>query len=246
MTSPAVTEKRILNALHSINATYRATLIPTTGGATGHQTRRAFPPMPVSANVLDARAMACSVMAGWAKVVIDDRDITGCGLRGTDVAGMVGFLTTHAAWLAEHEAGDVAAEELEKSAHDLAVIAAPTVVDWTSLGKCPLIVERGGEQVTCGGQVRAYPCGDAFCATCGTPGDLAWWEYTMFPEASRLVTAKQLIREIHQQRGRRVSVSTISTWLNRGLITSAGIDQEGRRLYDKGEVAAALTRTECG
>jgi len=67
----------------------------------------------------------------------------------------------------------------------------------------------------------------------------------MFPEASRLVTARELVHEIHQQRGQRVSVSTISTWLNRGIITSTGLDEQGRRLYDKGAVATVLAAQDC-
>jgi len=62
------------------------------------------------------------------------------------------------------------------------------------------------------------------------------------PELSRLVTAPELVVFVHQQFGRRIQEATIRKWVSRGLIATAGQDNKGRTLYDKGAVAYAVAR----
>jgi hypothetical protein len=176
-------------------------------------------------------------------MVLDGRELHGLSVRGSDVPALTHFLGVHAAWLSTHPAGTDVADELEASAMDLAAIATPSAWDGTSLGSCPLEQEIDGRLGICGGQVRTTE-DQARCARCGTSGSVQWWEHAIMPEASRLVTAKQLVGEVHQQFGRRIVEATIRQWVSRGVIVSVGKDEQGRSLYDKGQVAKALSLAE--
>jgi hypothetical protein len=238
----AVIEARIRTALRDINGSFDGSLEPVRRGQGSHATASAFPPLPVSAHVLDVRARACGRLATWARIVAYAQDLHPAMSR-SDVPALTHLLTIHAALISTLASGETCMDQLEASARDLAAIST-TTDPGTLLGTCPLVTATDGTAAVCGGQVRSLN-GVGTCSRCGTSGETPWWEHHMFPDTSRLVTAQQLCHEIHQQRGQRVRVSTISTWLNRGWIVSAGLDQDGRRLYDKGAVAKALATHEC-
>jgi len=221
---------------------YDDALEPTKGGSGSHVKASKEPPLPISANVLDARAMCRSRLGGWTRVVLEECELNTI-FYSSDVPALAEFLTTHADWLAGFEAGRDAASEIAQSAQELKAITHPRVKTWMKIGTCPLKVECDGEQDVCGGLVRAYPDKDPKCQKCGTDGVVAWWERVMFPEMGvmhRFVTAPELITFLHQQIGRRVAEVTIRQWLNKGLIDSTGKDPDGRNLYDKREVIKAF------
>ena len=239
---PAVDIRR---ALGSILKHWDDTLEPVRRAPGSHVQTSGDAPLPISADVLDKRAMCCSRMAGWCLVVIEDRDLHTEHLSGLDVFGMADLLTRHAAWLGEHEAAADVVAELEASARDIEGIAAPLRREWMSLGMCPLVVEGEGEPEPCMGTIRAYPDADPYCDGCGTEAVVSWWEKMQFPELdelSRLATARELVAFIHQQFGQRVQEPTIRKWVERGWIAVAGSDCKGRTLYDKAAVAYAVTR----
>ena len=146
---------RILKALKTILDNYDATLEPVRRAPGAQVKGSKEPPLPISVHVLDIRAMTCSRLASWSLLVIDERDLHTEHLSGLDVFAMADLLTRHAEWLGKHEAGTVAAEELEASARDLAGIALDNRPRRFTVGLCP---EHGtselGERVPCEGELR--------------------------------------------------------------------------------------------
>ena len=236
---------RIRKALGSIVKHWDATLEPVRRAPGSHVKTSREPPLPISADVLDKRAMCCSRMAGWCLVVIEDRDLHTEHLSGLDVFAMADLLKRHCDFLGEHQAVADVVAELEASARDIAGLSAPRRREWMSLGTCPLVGEVEGEPTPCLGTIRAYPDADPYCDGCGIVAVVSWWERMQFPEMdelSRLATARELVAFIHKQFGQRVQEPTIRKWVERGWITVAGCDDKGRTLYDKGAVAYAVTR----
>lgn len=235
---------RILKALKTIIENYDATLEPVRRAPGSRVDTSHEAPLPISADVLDKRAMCRSRMAGWCLVVIEDRDLHTEHLSGLDVFGMADLLKRHADWLGGHEAAAEVVDELEASARDLRGIAVPYRKDWQSLGACPLEVDSTDGPVLCGGQVRAYPDKDPKCQSCDVEAVTTWWEQRMFtdPELRKLLTADELVMFIHKQFGRPVTKVAIRQWVARKIIAKADTDDKGRTLYDKGAVAYALER----
>ena len=233
---------KIRKALGSILMCWEDSLEPARRGETAHVDTSREAPMPISAHVLDVRAMCRARLGGWVRVICEEQDLKTV-FYSSDVPALVDFIDTHADWLADFEAGADAAYEIDQSAQELRAIVTPHVKEWMKIGTCPLKVEVEGEQVVCGGVVRAYPDHDPRCQKCGTDGVVAWWERVMFPELGimhRFVTAPELIVFLHHQIGRRVAAVTIRQWLNKGIIESTGKDPSGRNLYDKREVIKAF------
>lgn len=235
---------QIRKALTTITKHWNDTLEPVRRAPGSHVKTSKTPPLPISADILDKRAMCRSRMAGWCLVVIDDRDLHTERLSGLDIFAMSDLLTRHADWLGSHEAAADVVDELEASARDIRGIAVPHRKDWQSLGACPLEVDTEDGPVICGGQVRAYPDADPKCQSCGIEGVTSWWEKVMFkdPELTRLLTAADLVTFIHAQFGRVVTQVAIRQWVARGVITKASTDDKGRTLYDRGAVAYSLER----
>ena len=70
----------------------------------------------------------------------------------------------------------------------------------------------------------------------------------MFPDAetARLVTADEIVTLVHSQFGRVIKPGTVRVWINRGWIESSGVDDKGRKLYDKGAVVYAYAKRSAG
>ena len=243
MTQPSI-GARIRIALLKILNHYEATLQPVRRGTGSHVKASHEAPMPVSAHILDTRAMTRSRLASWCLLVIDERDLHTEGLSGLDVPAMCDLLMRHSDWLGDHEAGDVALDEIQTSARELAAIAAPRHKEWMSLGICPLVIEKDGDMRPCAGTIRAYPTCDPYCDSCGTVAVVSWWERAIFadPELTRLVTAPELVIIIHREFGKVIKVPTIRKWVERGILQPSGTDLEGRTLFDRGCAAYALAR----
>lgn len=196
--------------------------------------------------VVSDRGDITAILQGWARLVVEDFDVTTVIPHGHDVHGMAQFLQR---WT-RHMTGHVACEDFASEVHDCARLvlrhARPTRKDWLGIGVCPLRNDETGEQ--CGGNIRAYPDSDAgeswaTCQACGVRAVVSWWEHEIFGgEATTLVTAAELRLFVRHEFGRPVGDSTIRTWIRRGWIEASGKDAEGRTLYDKGAVAYALQR----
>jgi len=196
--------------------------------------------------VISDRGDITAVLQGWARVVVEDFDVTTVIPHGHDVDGMCLFLMRWARHMTGHCAVDDMADELHTSAGKVLRHAKPQRKDWLGIGICPLKNDETGQP--CGGNVRAYPDQDAGeswarCQECGERAVVSWWEHAIFgSEASKLITAAELASFVHHQFGKVVGESTIRQWVKRGWIEQSGQDHDGRKLYDKGAVAYALQR----
>lgn len=198
--------------------------------------------------VLSDRGDVTAVLQGWARVVVEDFDVTTVIPHGHDLGGMCVFLERWARHMTGHVAADDFADELHVAAVKVLRRARPTRKDWLGIGVCPLKNDETGQQ--CGGNVRAYPDQDAgeswaTCQTCGERAVVSWWERAIFgEEASSLVTADELRLFVRREFGMTVKDATFRQWKKRGWIEPSGKDTEGRTLYDKGAVAYALQRRQ--
>ena len=207
------------------------------GGMPGSASKEAPPPVPL--HVLDVRAMCCSRLAGWARVVLEERQLTHSSLQAGDALGLARFLMVHAGWLGEHVAGQDAADEIDTSARELRALALPDPPQGVVVcNQCPVLVEAG----TCGGTVRATPGEPIRCQRCGTTGALDWWHTLMFgdTELAPLVTARDLVGIIANQTGHVIDPATIRKWVERGKVERSGSDEKGRPLYDHVSVIALI------
>ena len=254
MTELAATERALMTALHTIREHWAALIEPSSSGGV------ATKPVPRSLYTrddhderdddlpsLDRRiALRHDVtlsLHGWARIIVEDRDLTHHLPLGTDTLGLVGFLERWARWFSGHEAAQDAADELSTWAGRVRAAAVPQRREWMALGSCPLEIEIDGEQVLCAGQVRAHPGRDPQCQRCGTEAVWAWWERHMFPdvELSEFVTAEELIPLLRRAfGGEPVKASTIRKWQERGYFEKSGADDKGRTLYNRRHVIKAM------
>lgn len=219
------------------------------------------PPPPVALSTLDDRAECCSRLSGWAHVVMDEQDLHPT-LDGNDAVGLTRFVSTHAAWFAEHPAGMDVARELADSARKIERLARPERRDFMVIGRCPRQVAEDGAPIECGGQVRAKVVTDdqpvhpmvaaddvepdavgqvlAKCQECGHEDTVRWWESVIVPnlEAEPLLTVGELIVLLHKKTGRQIPEGTIRQWATTGRIKRHGKDSKGRTLYDRAAVLA--------
>jgi hypothetical protein len=226
---------QIRKALITITGAWDETLEPVRRATGGHATAAAFPSLPISADVLDKRAMTCSRLAGWCLVVITDRDLHTESLSGLDVIAMADLLTRHADWLGTHEAAADVVSELEASAHDLRAIAVPVHKDWQAIGDCPILI---GDD-PCGAKVRAYADrGQIKCLKCGTEDTLGWWMSQIVPEGSDVAHADAVIACVTSRTFRPISHEQLRQWASRRFILRHGKDTKGRTLYSSLAVLA--------
>ena len=217
--------------------------------------------------IVSERDDATVILNGWCRVIMEDRPVSHGLPHGQDVSGMVTFLRRHALWLSEHEAAEDARDELAEVGRKCKLIAQPPGRDWIPIGPCPLEVDSDTGPRPCTGTVKAWPdqievagmtlvelasrpsgTRHPSCDTCGTEGAVSWWERVMFPEVEchGLVTADEIPAMLHRAFGMVVKQATLRKWIERGVIESAGADEKGRTLYDRGAVAFALGRRARG
>lgn len=197
--------------------------------------------------VLSDRGDITAVLQGWARVVVEDFDVTTVIPHGHDVGGMCVFLERWARHMTGHVAADDFAEEVHRGAGKVLRYAKPRGRDWMLLGECPVELEHAdGTLGPCGGRVVAYPIAgsdrDPRCQTCGTVAVVDWWISHMVgnPAAKTLVTATELIGIIAYRLHWTVTHEMIRQWASRGKIQRAGRDSKGRTLYDHADVVSAI------
>lgn len=81
------------------------------------------------------------------------------------------------------------------------------------------------------------------CKGCGRRETLTGWRAAIVG-AQRMLTADELVEQIHAELGMRYSPVTIRVWARRGLIRPRGRTPDGRTLYDRVQVFAALMERE--
>lgn len=178
----------------------------------------------------------------------------------TDVLAMCDLLDSEAERIAEWEDyGQTLVDELEPLAQHARLVSRPPRRERLDVGPCP----------TCGRAVLAkavhwhrlpiptsdpdtlppwsqwQPAQDQLitCKGCGRRETLLGWRAAIVG-AERLLSADQLAEEIHTWFGIRTSPVTVRVWARRGLIQTRGYMRDGRAVYDRVQVFAALMNRE--
>lgn len=130
MTDPA---DDLVAALRTIRTCWPNMLALTAAPATGGGDP-AKP--PVSAHVLSVRRETAECLASWARLVTEERDLH-TGMDGGDAHAVAGLLITHAEWLADHDAGSAAVDEIRSWAQRCLDIVERNRVRRYRIGPCP-------------------------------------------------------------------------------------------------------------
>ena len=246
--STAQIEKALLEALGVIRSYWPAMLL--TGGSSSiagkpsprslytrpdHDERDDDLP-PIDRRVsLSQEVTVC--LNGWARVIVEDRDLSHGLPNGTDTLGLVTLLERHARWFSGHEAAEDARDELAAYAGKIRATVMPTRRDWMYLGDCPFVVDDW----FCQGRVRAfYDARLTACTDCGQEAVTEWWLDVLGVIST--ITRDELPAFIRREFGKVLSPSTVRRLLNETGVDSCGTDAKGRSLFDRGAVAYALTK----
>lgn len=183
----------------------------------------------------------------------------------TNVGVMAGLLHRNAdritAWTDDHglSYGDTLVAELEPLAKEAAFVSRPPRNDRITLGPCPAcgwviraIAVRWVRRPQPTTNPTAYPLWTPYqperdapieCRGCKTTRVLTEWQDAILgPE--RLLSAAELVEHLHETLGMRVSPVTLRVWATRGTIQTRGHARDGRALYDRVQVLAALMERE--
>lgn len=191
---------------------------------------------------------------GWTLITVTDT------LDCRDVPDMCDLLDRETTRIAEQpDAAQMLVDELAPLADHARLVSRPPKRDRLDVGPCP----------TCGRAllVKApkwvrlpvpttdpdllppwtpwQPAQDQLltCKGCGRRGTLLEWRAAMVG-SERLLSADELVEEIHAWFGLRYSPVTIRVWARRGLIQCRGYMRDGRAVYDRVQVFAALMDRE--
>ena len=240
MSELVATERALLTALGTIAEHWDALVEPSSGGESGGA--KSSDSITGLDRRVSLRHEVNLCLNGWARVIVEERELTDDLPLGTDTLGLARFLEEWARWFSGHEAGEDAAAEIEKCAGDVRKTATASRVEWVHIGYCPSIDPN--DEATCFGDIQAWPNAEPplapFCQRCGRVEYVDHWERIMHLDA--LLSHDKLIEFIREEFGREVNRATLRTWLHRKVITTCGTDDAGQALYDRGAVVYALTR----
>lgn len=216
---------RIRNALLTITRCWPHMLPDgpnaASAGTIGRHASESRPPVPLG--VLDVRRVALEYLGSWSLVVIDDRDLT-CSIDGKNAPQMANLLSTHADWLAEHEAAEDALAELEDTARRCQSIAEPHAA-----------LKFAGTCDVCGDDLM----GDGRTARCKGCKQVVDAETQRLKVADavrdRLLTAAEIVT-LSPSLGHRVGHTQVNRWAARGLLAHRGVNPRGQALYSAAEV----------
>lgn len=190
----------------------------------------------------------------WA--TIDEPGTLDC----TDVPAMCAWLRQYAHILAGWDTyGTTLEAELQPLAAHTRAVSRPPRHDRLDLGPCPdcghAILAKAPTWVrlpvpTSDPRLLApwtpwQPRSDQpiTCHGCHRKETLLGWHKAIVG-AQRLLSADELVEQIHAHFGMRYSPVTVRVWQRRGLVESRGHAKDGRTLYDRVQVFAALMDRE--
>jgi len=186
--------------------------------------------------LIDLRASVTAVLNSWARVLVEDRELTVMIPDGHDVPGLARLIERHANWWSGHEAAKDLDTELGQAAHDVSRAVFPHRSSLIPIGAC----------IECGETVRARP-GSTWvtCRKCGCEGSVsAWLNVLTDPELLRPTTTTGLVGILRRRLGMRVTDRTLRRWTIDGLIEA--LDAFGPQprwpRYDPVLVMRAVTR----
>lgn len=204
--------------------------------------------IPTNVDALTTSAAITHDLAYWCRALLEDHP-EGFGeqqsLSMHDVPAMIEHLIREARWASGWSQGWEMQSYLAELAHDASLIAWPRARGEIPLGECPVTVGVDGEVVVCSTTVRATAenPGEVKCRGCGTTDTIDGWILRIVGDEP-LVTAEQLVPILHKRLGVIVKPGAIRMWKNRGEITSAGVDDKGRDLFDRQHAFVVVTRRE--
>jgi hypothetical protein len=221
------------------------------------------PALPSSTITL--RADITLTLAYWVHAFLDAHpdamdSVIGGTLDCTDVPAMADLLRDQrhviAGW---DEYGATLTAELQPLVDHARLVARPPRRDKTVIGPCPVcgfsVQAKGVRWVrlpipTSNPSVLApwtpwQPERDQVitCRGCQRTDTITGWRHAMLG-TEELLSADELVEQIHAHFGLRYSPITIRVWARRGLIQPAGYRWDGRAVYDRVQVFAALTDRE--
>lgn len=238
MTTTAETERALVSALGTIREHWAALIEPSSGG--GSNGAKSADTITGLDRTVSLRHEVTLTLNGWARVVVEELDLTEGLPLGTDTLGLAALLLEHARWFSGHEAAGDALHEIEKCSSDVHRAAAASRAEWVHIGYCT----RLDDGLICWGDVKAWPNADPplapFCQRCGDVRYVDEWERSM--RAHGPLTHESLIDFIREEFGREINRTTLRVWLHRKVISTCGTDENGQALYDKGAIVYALTK----
>ena len=123
MTTTAETERALISALDTIRQHWAALMVPTgSGGVAAKPQPRALythpddderdDDLPPIDRRVALRHDVTMALNDWARIIVEDRDLTHRLPLGTDALGLCTLIERHARWFSGHEAAQDAADEL--------------------------------------------------------------------------------------------------------------------------------------
>lgn len=172
------------------------------------------PAAPIA--VLSLRRWTAEQLAAWCLVVIEDRDLKHASVSTQDVPGMCAFLLRHADYLAGHEAGREASDEIDRAATACEEVAVDLRRRRFKVGPC-ISHETSdlGERVPCRGTIVAYLSNDQTMLPwlhCDTDEQHSW-DGSQWGELGRHVCT---IRDAARITG--IPERTIRQWVDSGEV----------------------------
>ena len=259
--STADIEKRIIAACDTIRLVWPVMHQPATASIASKPTPRALythedhderqDDIGRLDNVVSLRHEVTGLLNSWARVIVEEHDLTHHLPDGWDTVGLAELVKRWSRHMSGHEAGQDMADELQRAAGRCKAIAYPKRRDTMRIGACPNTIGVDGDSMTCGAEVRvnAEHPGDIRCPGCGLEDTLDGWVLRMVGTQGPY-TASQLVPLLHKRIGRVVSESAIRQWVRRGIIEPLKdgfviqTDDAGANLFDLEDVLRRLLRHE--
>lgn len=181
----------------------------------------------------------------------------------SDVHAMCDLLDREADRLAtwvegSHDFGGSFVEDLARHARAVSRVAWPPKGDRMVIGECPACGSRLRVKAPAWRRVPQpttdpdeyppwsdwHPDRDRpIVCRCGLSKTLTEWR-EILAGPSLLLTAEQIVADVHEQLGMRYDPATVRQWARRGLIRKEGESAKGHALYDRTQVLAALMARE--
>ena len=234
MNSLAATERALMTALNDIRENWDALLTPTTTGGSGSASSD---PITGLDRRVSLRHEVLLSLNSWARLIVEDRDLTHHIPLGTDVLGLIEFLERWAYWFSSHDAFPDAVNEISEWANRVRTTAAPPKPAWNHLGDCPFVIEDW----FCAGQIR-QPDGtdEAACTDCGQIGSQEWWEEVITGKFREEMPLAEVPDFLYRYFGRRVTRTTLHRWVKSGELKRVDYVRTPE-WFNRGQVIDAVT-----
>ena len=219
--------QRLIRDLHQIVGLWQllAIMLEPGGGLSGgsHGKPGSRPPCDLDvADITDPRGQTSQQLVSWARVVIEDRQLSE---RTLDAEQAARLLTVHVDWLAGQPFVDEAMREIHNAAYRIR--RACNDLPDPPIGRCPDIDPRG-EKDRCGGPLRWIDGSTAVaCTRCGSH-----WLEADLPHLLRVVepTRRFPVQRDWVTARYGIAAPTLRQWIRRGHVRSFSDEQVD--LYD--------------